>query len=1395
MVRIAYVDHSFHAQTNSTTFLANLLRKKGHIVDHFWDKSWIGGAAIDLEAVLQYDVIIMFQVRCPCDVDFYRLKHPNVVHIPMLDSFEFFKGLRKNHLDYWNVFHGSKILSFSSAIHDIVTTQGIYSLLVRYYPEPAQYKAAFSEGLHGFFWMRDENQVSWPIIQKLLGDSYPFSSFHLHIAPDPVSPQPTLPTAEEEKKYNITVSTWFNNKSDFLKVLDRANVYFAPRCAEGIGQSFLEAMARGQCVVSPNYGTMNEYILHRVNGLLYSGTNPERLDFSMASKCGEAAWHSVCVGHSTWLHQEEQVVDFILTPASKLYEGKYQHSALLNKMELSSNLNIDTNANVPAVQTPIRIAFDMSALRQEIYADVYRIGEEMISRLAAHPDVIAYAFTSNPEFEKDALIYMSEKNLDWPWCDPFSNVFQQEIDAIFFPFFFPSKCQNIDPKILKVFIAHDLMAIQNPHYFSQDLDMLNLVTQIYNNIDNDTLIFSISHNTKNDLLKYRRDLSPEQIVVTPLAAGECFYPCNDEERLLAVRRKYKIPLGAPYILSLATLELRKNMQEIVKAFQLLMEKNPSTELYLVLFGMPGWKMDDLNNLLEPLSEQRDRIVLTGFVDNEDLAALYSGAICFVYMPFYESFGLPPLEAMACGTPVITSNNSSLPEIIGEGGILLDTSDTEGISEAMSRFTSSPQFRKEFSKLALERSRYFNWDKSAEIMINAIRNRVYFPKLPSLKLSIITICYNEKHIEDTCRSITQQTWKKFEWIVVDGGSTDGATLQVLEQYKQHMKVFISEKDNGRYDAMNKGIRCASGEYVLFLNGGDYLADDHILEKIFRFRAIPKIASSGLFFNADILYGEVIAKESGMMPWPMWATGPQQFNLKYFSRHSLPHQATFIRRDLFMKYGGYDASFKSAADLEWFMRVLLLHNVSSSYIPMPVTVYNFDGISSVNIVNPNSVSHVEAHTAYKKYEKLLKIAKNECHKVRFTYIDISHSEKNLHLFLEAFAAMPDNAGTLVNVLCKDEIYTALTECVINHKIKSSVCFWGEASDFTIMKVLEETDVMIFFDAPQERLIKAAIASGIPIIAPDKQELSKYLEDGVTGFSFRDEDISSLSWKMHYFLSKPSRILEIGATGMAKLFAVGSRFHPNQETFSRHAERKERSMAKKNEIEYLNNMARIDNKSYEEINWYHKNKPWCDKDRSRYLMDIAQILSLLPVPPAKLLDLGVGSGWTSKMFAQAGYMVLGADIAPDMITLARDICAGIDNVEFTVADFEDFMLGEFDCVVIYEALHHADYPEKTIRSIYNNLKKGGILITIEPGQGHKEASREIAQRYGTTENDMDPKLQRDLMISAGFHSIRKYIRLCTLPLFNLYLEQKIQEEYFHGMLYNINNLGLSCIVVAEK
>ena len=230
-----------------------------------------------------------------------------------------------------------------------------------------------------------------------------------------------------------------------------------------------------------------------------------------------------------------------------------------------------------------------------------------------------------------------------------------------------------------------------------------------------------------------------------------------------------------------------------------------------------------------------------------------------------------------------------------------------------------------------------------------------------KVSIITVCRNEKLIEETCRSVAAQVFDDFEWLVIDGASTDG-TLEVLNRYRGYMSFFISEPDGGIYEAMNKGIREARGEYLLFLNGGDTLADPLVLARLFRFETDnPLLAPLKPTLKADIVFGEIVSRETGFMPWPIMPVGRRRLGLVFFKMHTLPHQATFIRKSLFEKIGPYDTGYKIVGDYEWFMRAVLRRRASYEYVPLVVSIFNFEGVSA----RPGSVSHLEHKRAYRKY----------------------------------------------------------------------------------------------------------------------------------------------------------------------------------------------------------------------------------------------------------------------------------------------------------------------------------------------------------------------------------------------------------------------------------------------
>ncbi len=206
----------------------------------------------------------------------------------------------------------------------------------------------------------------------------------------------------------------------------------------------------------------------------------------------------------------------------------------------------------------------------------------------------------------------------------------------------------------------------------------------------------------------------------------------------------------------------------------------------------------------------------------------------------------------------------------------------------------------------------------------------------VKLSIITVCYNEKRLEATCESITRQTWQDFEWIVMDGGSRE-ETLATFARYRDRMACFVSEKDNGIYHAMNKGIAQARGEYVLFMNAGDYFLDPYALEGLF----------SQEPFSEDILICEAlyVSRQGDSFVWQYKDSLP--ISAEYLINHYLPHQASLIRRELFTRYGGYNEQHRVVSDWEKWIEFIVVHKVSCRYVRQVLSIQNTDGISVVNV----------------------------------------------------------------------------------------------------------------------------------------------------------------------------------------------------------------------------------------------------------------------------------------------------------------------------------------------------------------------------------------------------------------------------------------------------------------
>jgi len=221
--------------------------------------------------------------------------------------------------------------------------------------------------------------------------------------------------------------------------------------------------------------------------------------------------------------------------------------------------------------------------------------------------------------------------------------------------------------------------------------------------------------TRDDILKHRL-CSAEKVVVAYPAGTPGMAPVTDEEALRVVRERYGT--GSLYWLYVGTLQPRKNLDTLIRAFARLARDEFSPDVRLVLAGRPGWYYERILAAVSA-SGVAERIVIPGYVAEQDLAALLSGALAYVLPSWYEGFGLPVLEAMACGTPVICSRVSSLPEVVGDAGLLFEPSRQNELEEAMTRLWREPDLRVTLRARGLEQARRFTWEACARQTMAAL----------------------------------------------------------------------------------------------------------------------------------------------------------------------------------------------------------------------------------------------------------------------------------------------------------------------------------------------------------------------------------------------------------------------------------------------------------------------------------------------------------------------------------------------------------------------------------------------------------------------------------------------------------------------------------------------------
>lgn len=299
--KLLYIGHAFHNKTKSTRFLMDMFSGQCEVDIFNYDPYVDDWKKFSKLRSQSFDIVVLFQIMPSISLLRKHIEFDKIVFFPMYD------GAPRLSDPIWNEYRDVNIINFSSTLHKECKEYGLSSYYIQYFPKPAEVKN-WGDIKSVFLWQR-KGEISPYTIEKTI-DARNVSKLYLHQVPDP---EQRVVQPSEKWKNKIKISDWFDTKEEMLEYMQQSAIYYAPRSYEGIGMSFLDAMAIGRCVIAPNHPTMNEYIENGVNGYLYNLENPERIKIENVRKIQKNAVKYIENGYKEWEKNKFKILDWIQT--------------------------------------------------------------------------------------------------------------------------------------------------------------------------------------------------------------------------------------------------------------------------------------------------------------------------------------------------------------------------------------------------------------------------------------------------------------------------------------------------------------------------------------------------------------------------------------------------------------------------------------------------------------------------------------------------------------------------------------------------------------------------------------------------------------------------------------------------------------------------------------------------------------------------------------------------------------------------------------------------------------------------------------------------------------------------------------------------------------------------